>query len=105
MMYYSKVFLLSIVVLLSLWYVVSKAGVEEKKNIFSVELDIISPWDKCEELNETQSLCEEKLFASSNELANYANYKYIMKMKIGTNKKEFRVSWTNNHIFVFQIVA
>ena len=92
MMYYSKVFLLSIVVLLSLGYVVSKAGVEEKKNIFSVELDIISPWDECEELNETRSLCEEELYASSIALDNYADYKYIMKMKIGSNKKEFRVS-------------
>ena len=92
MIYYSKVFLQFIVVLLSLGYVVSKAGVEEKKNIFSAELDIISPWDECAELNETRSLCEEELFASSKELNNVANLKYLIKMKIGSSKQEFRVS-------------
>ena len=80
-MYYSKVFLQSIVVLLSLGYVVSKAGVEVKKNIFSAELDIIRPWDECKELNLTRSLCEEELYASSTELGNIDNYKYVMKIK------------------------
>ena len=90
-MYYSKVFLQSIIVLLSLGYVVSKAGVEGNETIFSAELEIIRPWDECQELNDTHTVCGDDLFAESVALVNMNDVRYVMKIQIGTNKKEFRV--------------
>ena len=98
-MYYSKVFLQYIVLFLSLGYVVSKAGVGENKNIFSAELDILRPWEECEELNDRDSLCGDDLFAENAELANIEDQRYIMTLKIGSDKKAFRVSyiqWMHN---------
>ena len=92
-MYYIKVILLFIVFLLSLGYVVSKAGVEENKNIFSAELDIVRPWEQCKRLNKTHGLCGDDLFASSIELVNMHDIRYVMNVKIGTNKQVFRVSY------------
>ena len=91
-MYFTKIFLQSVVFLLSLGYVVSKAGVGETINKFSAELDIVRPWEECKGLNETHSLCGDDLFAENVELANLDDMRYIMKLKIGSDKKEFRVS-------------
>ena len=90
-MYFTKIFLQSVVFLLSLGYVVSKAGVGETINKFSAELDIVRPWE-CKGLNETHSLCGDDLFAENLELTNLDDMRYIMKLKIGSDKKEFRVS-------------
>ena len=92
-MYYIKVFLQSIVVFVSLGYVVSKSGLGKNENIFSAELDIIRSWEECKELNETHSFCGDDLFTENAELANLDDMRYIMKLKIGSNKKEFRVSY------------
>ena len=92
-MYYIKVILLFIVFLLSLGYVVSKAGVEENKNIFSAELDIVRPWEQCKRLNKTHGLCGDDLFAEHLELENYKDMRYLMDVKIGSNKQAFKVSY------------
>ena len=78
-------------------YVLSKSGVGEKENVFSSELDIIRPWeDNCDyykQVNFSHYSCKNGLFdPDSVELENFNNALYIMKLKIGSNKKEFRVS-------------
>ena len=91
-MYYSKVFLQSIIVLLSLGYVVSKAGVEGNETVFSAELEIVRPWEECQELNDTHTVCGDDLFAENAALENMNNARYLLKIAIGKKKKEFRVS-------------
>ena len=91
-MYYSKLFLQSFIILLSLGYVVSKAGVEGNETIFSAELEIVSPWEECKEFNDTHTVCGDDLFVDSAELEYTGNMRYVMKIKIGTNKKEFTES-------------
>ena len=91
-MYYSKVFLQSIIVLLSLGYVVSKAGVEGNETTFSTELEIVHPWEECKKFNDTHAVCGDDLFAENAELENMKDVRYLMKIQIGTNKKEFKVS-------------
>ena len=92
-MYYTKLFLQSIVVFVSLGFAISKTtSLGNNRKIFSAELDIVRPWEECKALNETHSLCADDLFAENAELANLDNYRYIMKLKIGSNKQEFRVS-------------
>ena len=92
MMYYSKVFLQSIIILLSLGYVVSKAGVEGNETIFSAELEIVRPWEECKEFNNTHTVCGDDLFAENVALENMNDARYLMKIEIGTKKQGFKVS-------------
>ena len=80
--------------ILSLGYVYSKAVVDGE--IFSTELDVIRPWeDNCnyyKQLNYSHPSFKDNLFdPDSVELDNHKNSLYIMKLKIGSDKKEFRV--------------
>ena len=84
------------ITILSLGYVFSKAVVEQNGEIFSAELDVIRPWeDNCnyyKQLNYSHPSCKDNLFdPDSVELENHKNSLYIMKLKIGSDKKEFRV--------------
>ena len=86
----------TIMLLLSLGYVLSKAVVEQNGEVFSVELDVIRPWeDNCyyyKQMNYSHPSCKNNLFdPESVDLENFKNALYIMKLKIGSNKKEFRV--------------
>ena len=82
----------SIIVLLSLGYVVSKAGVEGNETVFSAELEIVRPWEECKELNDTHNVCGNELSASSVALENQKDVRVLMKIAIGKKKKEFKVS-------------
>ena len=82
----------TIIVLLSLGYVVSKAGVEGNETVFSAELEIVRPWEECKELNDTHSVCGDDLFASSAALANQKYLRILMKIGIGKKMKMFTVS-------------
>ena len=78
---------------MSLRCVVSKTGVEENKNIFSAELEIVRPWEECKRLNKTHGLCGDDLYAEHVELANYKDMRYLMEVKIGSSKQAFKVSY------------
>ena len=86
------------IVLLCMGYVLTR-GIEEKR-IFSVNLEVVRPWDDClEQLgnnnnnNNNTYKCEIDLFdPKSVTLANMDNLRYLIKIKIGSKKQEFKVS-------------
>ena len=83
---------LSILVMLSLGYVLSRGGVEEYSKVFSAEFDVIRPWDNCKLYNDTTTEYEVDLYDPTHViLENYKDVLYIMKLEIGRNKQEFRV--------------
>ena len=94
----SRVSLLSVVVLLCMGYALTR-GIEEKR-IFSVNLEVVRPWNDClEQLgnnnnnNNNTYKCEIDLFdPKSVALANMDNVRYLIKIKIGSKKQEFNVS-------------
>ena len=71
----------SIIVLQSLGYVVSKAGVEGNETVFSAELEIVRPWEECKEFNDTHIVCGDDLFAKNAELENLDDIRYVMTVE------------------------
>ena len=102
-MFRNSIPILSIVIFVLSGYVLSRAGIGEHDNAFSAELDVIRPWeDNCnyyKQMNYSHYSCPNGLFdPDSVELENFRNSLYIMKLKIGSNEKEFRVSIHNTKL-------
>ena len=95
---YFRVSLLCILVIVSVEYATSKSGIEENNNnrIFSTTFDVIRPWDdNCElyrQMNYSHHLCDPELSNPEKvALESVRSVVYLIKLKIGSNKKEFKV--------------
>ena len=95
---YFRVSLLSILVVIYVEYVASKSGIEEGNNdkIFSTTFDVIRPWDdNCElykQMNYSHHLCDPELSNPETVvIESLRSVIYLIRVKIGSNKKEFKV--------------
>ena len=92
----TNIYIFHTITILSLGYVLSKAVVEQNGEVFTAQLDVVRSWvDNCnyyKQINYSHPSCKNNLFdPDSVELENFKDALYIMKLNIGSNKKEFRV--------------
>ena len=93
----SRVSLLAIIVALCLGHVVCR-GVETEKRTFSADLEVYDPWGDCvAQLAESDNLtdCEDNLFVTKTaKLQKVDHVSYLMAIEIGSEKQEFKVSYS-----------
>ena len=97
---YSSASFVSLIVMLSLGYVVPKAGVGDKNIVFSIKFDVISPWgNRCKFLRNSSN-CEIELSGVVEDVKvenlDDGMY-YVMGIKIGAKEQEFKVRYSNDN--------
>ena len=93
---YFRVTMLYILVIISVGYVTSKSVIEQNNRVFSTTFDVIRPWDdNCElykQMNYSHHLCDSELSDPEKvALESVRSVVYLIKLQIGSNKKEFKV--------------